>query len=50
MLAVLTALLRLSGVALVAAAGWTVNTTVGLVLSGVAAVVLTYLPDGDGDA
>jgi hypothetical protein len=44
---VIAALLRLLGLVLLAAAAWTMNVTAGLAVSGMAALAVTYLPDGD---
>lgn len=42
-----SALLRLVGVALLSAAAWTVNVTIGLAATGLAVLAVVYLPDGD---
>lgn len=42
-----SALLRLFGLVLLAAAAWTVDLTAGLAASGLALLGMVYLPDGD---
>lgn len=42
-----SALLRLLGLGLLAAAAWTVSLTIGLAVTGLAVLAVVYLPDGD---